>query len=216
LIAGFLLGKTGPPARFRWLGPAVVLALAVGLDAFIVLSRVGDPVYRRFPYFIDYLPGWTDLDSRIAGTRARIAYAGNNLPYYLLGRDLENDVRYVNLDGHRDWLLHDYHRAAAGMGLPTTWPTTRPGWDRVRPKYDEWLANLDAERIQFLVVTRADPGEGRHNPFDSEGFPVERAFADAHPQRFRRLYADKNFRLYSLKPPAKNRETATDPPASSH
>ena len=38
---------------------------------------------------------------------------------------------YVNVDGHRDWLMHDYHRAAIARGEPT-WPNSRPGWDRAQ------------------------------------------------------------------------------------
>ena len=50
-------------------------------------------------------------------------HAGSNLPYYyLLGKGLRNEVRYVNVDRHRDWLLHDYRTArpvprARGIGL---------------------------------------------------------------------------------------------------
>ncbi len=216
MVGGLMLSRAARGSLWGWMRPIVVLGVAGGLLSFVLVNRITDPIYYRFPYFTDYLSGWADLEARVGRTPTRIAYAGTNLPYYLLGRDLENDVRYVNLDGHRNWLLHDYHRAAPSLGLPSTWPDTRPGWDRVRPNYSEWLANLVAERIRFLVVTKADPLEGQHNPFDSQGFPVERAFADAHPDRFRLLYGDGKFRLYAVRPAAKNREPSTDSPASSH
>jgi hypothetical protein len=114
---------------------------------------------------------------------------------------LRNEVRYINVNGHRDWLMHDYHREAMTGGLGH-WPNSRPGWDRFRTDYSAWIENLDAEGIQLLVVTRVNPAEGAHNVADSEGFPIERRWADAHPERFVRLYGqderDPWFRLYRV------------------
>ncbi len=80
---------------------------------------------------------WDRLD-RLAGSRsARIAYAGTNLVYYLMGRWQRHDVVYVNIDAHRGWRLHDYHREAIARRRPTgrtrapagidSTPTTAPG-----------------------------------------------------------------------------------------
>jgi hypothetical protein len=108
----------------------------------------------------------------------------------------------VNVDDHRDWLLHDYHRAAQDRGEPT-WPNSRPGWDRAHPDFRAWLSSLDAQQIKLLVVTRADPGEGPHNVADAEGFPIERQWADSHPEFFEPLYGPKEhdplFRIYRLR-----------------
>src|SRR5262249_12076013 len=159
---------------------------------------------RFYPPFRDYYAGWLDLDGRIGPSGTRIAYAGTNLPYYLMGAGLRNQVRYVNVDRHRTWLLHDYHRDARARGLPT-WPDPRPGWDRIRPDYDAWLDNLRAEQIHVLVVARANPQEGAHNVADREGFPIERRWADAHPEIFPLLYGpaqgDRLFRAYGLRLP---------------
>ena len=116
-----------------------------------------------------------------------MAYAGTNIPYYLLGAGLRNEVRYVNVDGHRDWLMHDYHRDAMARGEPT-WPNSRPGWDRAQPDFQAWLANLQAEGIQLLVVTRVNPAEGPHNVADADRFPIERGWAESHPEFFEPLY----------------------------
>jgi hypothetical protein len=156
---------------------------------------------RSFP---DYYVGWIQLD-QLAGTRgARIAYAGTDLPYYLLGSGLRNEVRYINIDDHPDWLLHDYHRAASRAGKPS-WPNPRPGWDREHPNYDAWLSNLRSAGIQLLVVCRANPEEGLHNIADAERFPIERVWADSHPEIFRPVYGvaegDPQFRIYRLRSP---------------
>ncbi len=161
-----------------------------------------------YPIFLDYFIGWQNFDIHCGPTGSRVAYAGTNIPYYLLGRGLRNEVRYINIDRHRDWLLHDYHREAQsrGQGL---WPNSRPGWDRMQPDSHAWLENLDAEGIQLLVVTRVNPGEGAHNVADAERFPIERRWADSHPERFKPLYGlaekDPQFRIYRIRPPALDR-----------
>jgi hypothetical protein len=183
-----------------------IVAIALTLAFFWLGSKSVDPLYfdpalRFYAPFREYFVGWHAFERHCGPRGVRVAYAGNNLPYYLLGRGLRNEVRYVNIDRHRDWLLHDYHREAVARG-EGTWPNSRPGWDRIRPDERAWLDNLDAEGIQLLVVTRANPDEGIHNTADAEGFPIERRWADSHPERFVPLYGraerDPWFRLYRV------------------
>src|SRR5262249_55532329 len=141
---------------------------------------------RFYPEFPDYFAGWLDLESRVGPSGARVAYSGTDLPYFLLGAGLRNEVRYINVDGRPSWLMHDYPREAMAQGRGL-WPDSRPGWDRLHPDYDAWLSNLRAEGIQILVVARANPDEGRHNLADPEWFPIERVWADAHPDVFELL-----------------------------
>ncbi len=190
--------------RPRWRWPLAGFAAAIFLVlGFVDLGPMVFDVRARFypPGFLDFYFGWLDFENRCGPTGVRVAYAGTDLPYYLLGRGLRNEVRYINIDRHRDWLMHDYHREAMARGLGT-WPNSRPGWDRIRPDYRAWLDNLDAEGIQLLVVTRANPDEGIHNLADKEGFPIEKVWADAHPERFQLLYGqaeeDPWFRLYRV------------------
>jgi hypothetical protein len=181
---------------------AICASLAFGAAVGVVVDKAtSDSAYRDFPPFHDFFRGWKALDA-VAGPRgARIAYAGTNIPYYLLGKGLRNDVRYINVDGHRVWLLHDYHRAE---GSPN-WPDSRPGWDRLSPDYDAWMANLRADRIEFLVVTRSNPAEGRHlaDPGDPLGFPIERRWAESHPEAFEPVYGvsenDPRFRVFRVR-----------------
>ncbi len=196
--------KIGDRSRRGRLAAALAItALAMGIGWAEVGGRALDPRFRFYPPFRDFYAGWQALDHASGARGVRVAYAGTNIPYYLLGQRLRNEVRYVNVDSHRDWLLHDYHREARvqGAGL---WPNSRPGWDRIHPDYTAWLANLDAERIQLLVVTRANPDEGPHNVADAEGFPIERRWADEHADRFHPLYGraerDPWFRLYRVVP----------------
>ena len=183
---------------FRLAGPvsnrvrSTVLACALTLGS--VATGFGDafafaynPQLTFYYPFRDFLAGWLNFDIWCGQGGARVAYAGTNIPYFLFGNGLRNEVRYVNVDRHRDWLLHDYHRDAVSRG-EGIWPNPRPGWDRIRPNYEEWVANLLAERIQLLVVTHVNPAEGKHNVADADGFPIERQWAESHPDRFEPLY----------------------------
>ena len=70
----------------------------------------------HYPPFPNFFIGWQRLERLPGSAGSRVAYAGTNIPYYLFGKDLRNEVRYVNIDRHRDWLLHDYHREAMAQG----------------------------------------------------------------------------------------------------
>ncbi len=174
----------------------------VGLAAFQTGASGLDARQLFYPPFPMFYNGWLDLEGRSGPSGARLAYAGTNIPYYLFGSGLRNEVRYVNVDAHPDWLMHDYHRAVLDRKEPT-WPNSRPGWDRAHPSFQAWLSNLKAQHIQLLVVTHADSREGPHNVADSEGFPIERIWADAHPEVFEPLHGaeqeDPFFRLYRLR-----------------
>jgi hypothetical protein len=200
-------------SKVKGLAAPAPLALAllgtaglVGLHAAAVSPWDGDVRSRFYARFPDYYKGWIETE-RLAGIEgSRIAYAGTNLPYYLFGTGLRNEVQYVNINANRSWLPHDYHRAATlAKGAAATWDHPRPGWDRIEADYDAWLANLRAEGVSLLVVTRANPVEGPLNIADAEGFPIERVWAEAHPERFRCIYGpmqgDPLYRLYRLVPP---------------
>jgi hypothetical protein len=201
--AALAVGATG---LFFWIG-------------YLDVWRVGlDPRIEFYAIFPDYFYGWQNFEHYSGPAGSRVAYAGTNIPYYLFGQGLRNEVRYVNIDRHRDWLLHDYHREAQARGQGT-WPNSRPGWDRIHPDYEAWLDNLDAEGIQLLVVTRVNPQEGAHNVADhSNRFPIERRWADSHPERFQVLYGraehDPQFRLFRVRRPNADRsQRAALPPA---
>jgi Dolichyl-phosphate-mannose-protein mannosyltransferase len=182
--------------------------IAVSSVFFVVLGYLdvwrdlADPRLRFYPAFPDFFAGWLELESRSGTSGTRVAYAGTNIPYYLFASGLRNQVRYVNINRHRDWLMHDYHGLATKRGQGN-WPNSRPGWDRLEPDFQAWLDNLESEETQLLVVTRVNPQEGSHNVADSDNFPIERRWADSHPEWFEPLYGqrenDRWFRLYRLR-----------------
>lgn len=205
ILVVFAWSRVGGPGGFvrcaRATAATLGLAAAVG---FQVYPWGADERQLFYPPFRDYYQGWMALDRASGTAGTRVAYAGTNIPYYLMGAGLRNDVRYINVTAERDWLIHDYHLQALATGTgPATWPHTRPGWDRRRPDYPSWLANLRAEGVRLLVVTRADPDNGPHNVADRLGFPIERQWADGHPDVFEPIYgpveADPLLRLYRVR-----------------
>src|SRR5262249_11271074 len=123
--------------------------------------------------------------------------------YFLMAGRLRNDVFYINIDDHPDWLMHDYHRTAAERGDPLIWNSPRPGWDRIHADYDSWLANLRSKGIRFLVTAKANPVDGPFNIADTQGFTIERFWAETHPETFDRVYPraepDREMRIYELR-----------------
>lgn len=138
--------------------------------------------YPRTEFAMHLWPGWEILERVVPATGSRIAYTGTNLPYYLLGIGLRNEVEYVNINAHLDWLPHDYHRARrAGARARDPWPQ----WYRTEADFESWLANLRRRQIEFLFVAR----ENRHGRLDVgpatlPRFPIEKEWADTHPERF--------------------------------
>jgi hypothetical protein len=185
---------------------ALALVGSLGLLALTIAMAYpygADPRALFYPGFAPYYRGWLRLESSAGPEGTRIAYAGTNLPYYLLGLGLRNELKYVNIDRHHGWLMHDYHREAQRRGLPT-WPSPWPAWDRLEPDYDAWLANLRAEAIDLLVVASMGRPAGSLPDEDREEFSIERRWAESHPESFEAIYGvkenDPKFRIYRLRP----------------
>jgi hypothetical protein len=122
-----------------------------------------------------------------------VAYTGVNLAFPLQGEGLANDVRYVNVAGRPGDLLHDFPPSARDAG------SAEPAPYRRGARYETWLSNLRAARTQVLFVAAMYPIVQRTVDHDADGFPVERAWADAHPDLFSLLHASPAARVYELR-----------------
>jgi hypothetical protein len=217
LLMVWTWSRTIVAVKPAWRRPAMASA-ATG--AFLLLGYLtlgmgaADSRFRFYPPFPDFYIGWLNFEAWTGPTGSRVAYAGTNLPYYLLGEGLRNEVRYVNIDRHPGWLLHDYHREARSRAAGN-WPNPRPGWDRIQPDYQAWLENLNADRIQLLVVTRVNSDGGEHNVAGPDRFPIEQRWAESHPDRFEPLYGqiehDPWFRLFRVRWPHTGPTGPVDP-----
>ncbi|MEO7652728.1 MAG: hypothetical protein ABIZ80_19890, partial [Bryobacteraceae bacterium] len=134
------------------------------------------------------LPAWQIVADASRPNGVRIAYAGGNLPYYLLGMNYGNDAVYVNINRHRDWLPHDYHKARCLTGKTDTAAISWPQWYREEANYQAWLGNLRTAKIDLLFVSRINL-HGQLVALEGElpAFPIERTWADAHPDEFEDL-----------------------------
>jgi hypothetical protein len=195
-----------PVFRFRsrrWLTGLVTVLTFIGFMGILAgEQRSFDQSGRgqTFPLFPDYERAWNAFDFITKSGPKRVAYTGTNLAIYLMGPKLANSVEYVNVNENASFMPHDYHLAMPAV--QRRWDDPRPTWERMDVSYDAWLHNLDERRIELVVVARANPDEGRANPFDEQGFPIERAWMDAHPQRFRPVYGhrenDPEMRIYEV------------------
>jgi hypothetical protein len=175
-------------ARARWVAAGLIVAtgcyVAGRPAAAAIAARPILGFYPRAGFAASLVQGWEILERAAAPGGARVAYAGTNLPYYLLGLGLRNDVQYVNINDHADWLPHDYHRDRLRRGLFELAQDPWPQWYRTHSDFESWLANLRARRIEFLFIGR----ENRHGRLETVGtlpqFPIERVWADAHPDTF--------------------------------
>ncbi len=207
-----LLGAVSLAGLAAWSAPrgrrprVLVACLASGLivagaafRANVSLSLLPAGPLRFVPYFpaVGYTNGWLVLNE-MSRRPLRVAYAGTNLPFYLFGRGLTNQVRYVNINEHAEFCMHDYHALFASRGEPLARSAT-PDWDRRDADEHAWLDNLAAARIDVLFVGLTNRAGGTHNFYDFEGFPIERTWADSHPEIFTLLHADARTRIYAVR-----------------
>src|SRR5262249_46961188 len=123
----------------------------------------------------------------------RVAYAGTNLAFPLAGERLSNRVTYVNVAGAPGDRLHDFGPPGDGTAEPAPY--------RRGASADIWLANLRAARTQMLFVGALYPIVRRTIAADADGFPIERAWADARPDIFHLRHASAAARVYAVELP---------------
>ena len=173
-----------------WAVPLGGAAAALGLA---VAVAVGAPGYaRRDP---GYTVGDDDLDAAWSWFRAnvrdaRVAYTGTNLAFPLAGERLANRVAYVNVAGRPGDRLHDFGPPGDGTAEPAPY--------RRGARADAWIANLRAARTEVLFVAALVPIVRRTIAADADGFPIERAWADARPDLFHLRYASAAARVYAV------------------
>jgi hypothetical protein len=177
----------------RWTTAVSLRALAVAallLAPACALLPAHEPAYALGDELDE---AWAWLRANVHGARA--AYTGNNLAFPLAGEGLANDVRYVNVAGGPRDAFHDFARRA-----PESCVGPEPAPYRAGARYETWLANLRAARRDLLFVAALDPGVRATIAADGDGFPVERAWADAHPGVFTLRFASPAARVYGVRP----------------
>jgi len=136
--------------------------------------------------------GWVWIWDHIHGET--VAYAGLNVPFPLTGRELTNRVVYANVALGPEARLHDFDRRPHA---PVT--TAEPPLYREGANFDSWCSNLRACQATSLVISSLYPIVARNIEHDGDGFPIERAWADAHPDRFTLRFANPRVRIYAVR-----------------
>lgn len=158
-----------------------VIAFSPAWVNWLSRSRMQDARTRSFasvpcecevPTLMDNLGKfWSWCDTNLHD--ANIAYCGTNIPYFLLGRSFENRVQYIPATQPADGRFHDF----AGCMPRTIGPpnTAESAVDRYVMNPREWLANLRAKQIDYVIVHsvarfRMLTMNIRH---DRSGYPIE-------------------------------------------
>jgi hypothetical protein len=195
-VVAALAARARALPKARWwmtVGAVLVGAGAAELRGAILAHRARDP---RYDVGDELVTAWSWVRANVAG--ARVAYTGNNLAFPLWGRDLSNDVRHVHVAGAAGAQLHD---VAARVPRPSfAPPTPEPAPDRAGASYEAWRANLRAARRDVLFVAATYPQVRRVIAADADGFPIERAWADAHPEAFTLRFSSAAARVYEVAP----------------
>jgi hypothetical protein len=129
--------------------------------------------------------GWRLVEETSPPDGLRIAYCGTNLPYYLFGTKLRNDVCYVAINDKPDWRPHDFHKARRRANRPDRSADPWPHWYRDEGNYRAWLENLRNRGINLLFIARVNTHGRLVRAADGPPtFPIEKRWADAHPEHF--------------------------------
>jgi len=143
------------------------------------VASAGDPVRQanhRHPRWRSFGDTWAWVDAHTDGHT--LAYAGHNIPYFLLGPKLRNRVMYVQASGEPAWGYHNFARqpAARSLGRPNV---TDFAANRLTMDGQLWLRRLAAEQVDYVVVSRLFRGPSVSHRHDRDAFPIERQWLDA-------------------------------------
>lgn len=144
--------------------------------------HAGDPVRQanhRHTRWRTFGDTWTRIDG--LADEHTIAYAGHNIPYFLMGPQLRNRVVYVQAGGEPGWGYHDFARLpeARSLGRPNV---TDFAANRLTMDGQLWLRRLAAERVDCVVVSRLYRGPNISHRHDRDAFPIERQWLDTLAQ----------------------------------
>ena len=106
----------------------------------------------------------------------------------------------VDANEHAGYRMHDYYALYASRGEPLS-STSAPDWDRREADEQSWLQNLRERRIELLFIGKRIEPEKPPSCYDSEGFLIERTWADRNPDVFRLIHADRFTRVYTVRFP---------------
>ncbi|MEM7584977.1 MAG: hypothetical protein AAF560_16405 [Acidobacteriota bacterium] len=186
LAAALALRRTPRPAL--WVIAGLVVLTGLALPA----SQAARPAFFAYADYRGWADGYLPFNAA-AAEPARIAYAGANVPYALMGGDRRHRVVYLNTQGATDDGFYEHWRRD-----PRSYPYHKPGLYRGQDDVDLWLQRLAEQRIDTLVIFALHPAERRYLRSTPEGFPIERQWAQLRPDRFQRIAASRAAEIYRV------------------
>ena len=195
------LAKRLAKDRWTWLSLGAPGVVTWAIVCYLSMPQPGMQsrglVTHYFRNYGDVVNGWAWVQTHLKGQT--IAHTGDNMPYPLYGRGYSNDVVYVNIDGRFGWKFHDYELHE--RTLPGYSPATveKPGYYRLRPDHEGWLSNLRKHGATYLFVATVHPLDESYNHIDDQRFPIERAWADRHPEVFELAFENDGAKIYRVK-----------------
>ncbi|UCG32615.1 MAG: phospholipid carrier-dependent glycosyltransferase [Phycisphaerales bacterium] len=172
--------------------------LLAALACWWPLALFGPPEQTRryaFAHQPRFRAAWTFGDANI--DRARVGYAGHNIPYFLFGPRLQNRVMPVNTDEHTDFAFHDY--AALDNAMTRARPNTpEAAYYRATLDQRSWLGNIRRLNLNYLVISTVAENQMLTIRHDEDGFPIEARWAGDAPEVFALEHEDEHTRIYRI------------------
>ncbi|MEW6203074.1 MAG: hypothetical protein AB1546_13940 [bacterium] len=166
---------------------------------FLLTSLIKQYPQYKYQYYTGFPIGeaWHAFNRNVTEP-VTVAYTGSDLSYGLFGLGLKNRVVYVSVDRYAEWKFHDYvkiHKVVGDYSVPTS---DRINFHRLGADYNDWLRNLEDADTDYLFVTVLHQTDRPHIPHDSRGFPVERIWAEQHPETFQKVYENPTTAIYRI------------------
>jgi hypothetical protein len=154
------------------------------------------PGYSRMQKYSGFWPdaieGWNWLNNNTS--THNVAYAGRPVPFPLYGTNLKNNVFYVSINETEPAKLHYFPNSHYRWGyefLTLHKSLEDEGNYRFKGTYLTWLANLDKRNVDFLFIYSL-------HQIDDIIFPIEDAWAAAHPEKFKLEFSNKTVKIYRV------------------
>ncbi|MEM8963333.1 MAG: glycosyltransferase family 39 protein [Acidobacteriota bacterium] len=164
----------------RFVVAAVLFAVIVTMQAQLTANQARSTTLERSAHGL-----WAPAQSfvRTLDEPQTIAYAGANVPYILVGDQLQHRVLYVNTRGEIDDGFHDFWRRHG-----RTFEYHKPAIYRaVDDNPNAWRRRLEELEVDLIVVFAMTRAERRTIAATDDGFPLEREWMNRRPDFFSRL-----------------------------
>jgi len=186
--------------RQNWISYTKWTFALSGILIFCGISLISSsyPVYQ-YQYYRQTPMGesWAVFHMRVP-TPVRVAYSGTDLFYGLTGPKLKNTVYHVPVNRHGFQHFHECNKYLKTTGEYSVPESDRIDFCRRDPDFNVWFDRLAKLKTEFFYVSVLHQNDLPHLPHDEENFPIERAWADSHPDLFRPVYLNRYVRIYEL------------------